>query len=137
MDKWTKEDHLIISELIEIYAGTVVEKVLIFKQQLWNIFDNLKLKEGAYVKRNTLAEEVWWRNSYHLRKVMKFLMSSKFKYMITYLEDPRVPRSSNSENLNSVWRQIESARFGFKTDRGRLDHLKLYQIGRYLDGKFP
>jgi len=137
MDKWTVKDHEIIEDLIQTYAGTIVEKVLIFKEELYNIFDLSSTKEEAYVKRNALSQESWWRSSWHLCKVMKFLMNSKFQYMITYLGDHRIPRSGNLENLNSVWRQIESARFGFRIDKSRLDHLKLYQISKYLKGNFP
>ncbi|MDI6840548.1 MAG: transposase [bacterium] len=137
MDKWTPRDHEIIEELIQTYAGTIVEKVLIFKEQLHNIFDFSSTKEEAYVKRNALFREKWWQNSWHLWKAMEFLMSDKFQYMVTYLEDHRIPRSGNLENLNSILRQIKGARFGFKTDKGRLDHLKLYQISKYLKGNFP
>jgi transposase len=137
MDKWTPEDHQIIQDLIQVYTGTIVEKILLFKEQLYQIFDLSSSKEEAYAKRDALFQEGWWQNSWHLSQAMKFLMSDKFEYMITYLGDSRVPRSGNLENLNSVWRQIESARFGFKTDKGRLDHLKLYQISKYLQGNFP
>lgn len=137
MDKWTSKDHEIIEELIETYTGTVIEKILIFKEQLYNIFDLSSTKEEAYAKRDALFQEKWWQNSWHLSKAMEFLMSDKFEYMVTYLGDHRISRSGGIENLNSVWRQIESARFGFKTDKGRLDHLKLYQISKYLGGNFP
>jgi transposase len=137
MDKWTTKDHQIIQDLIQFYSGTIVEKVLLFKEQLYNIFDLSSTKDEAYAKRNALLQEKWWQSSWHLSRAMKFLMSDKFRYMLTYLENPEIPRSGNLENLNSVWRQIESARFGFKTDQGRLDHLKLYQISRYLQGNFP
>lgn len=137
MDKWTSKDHKIIEELIETYTGTVIEKVLIFKEELYNIFELSSTKEEAYAKRNTLFQETWWRNSWHLCEAMKFLMSDKFEYMVTYLENPDVPRSGGLENLNSVWRQIESARFGFRTNKSRLDHLKLYQISKYLKGNLP
>ena len=136
MDKWTRKDHEVIEELIETYSGTVIEKILIFKEELYNIFDASYTKEEAYAKRDALYKEKWWQNSYHLTKAMEFLMSDKFEYMVTYLGDPRIPRSGGLENLNSIWRQIESARFGFKTDKGRLDHLKLYQISKYLGGNF-
>lgn len=134
MDKWTRKDHEIIEELIETYSGTVIEKILIFKEELYNIFDLSVTKEEAYAKRDALYKEKWWQNSFYLCKAMEFLMSDKFEYMVTYLRDPRIPRSGGIENLNSIWRQIESARFGFKTDKGRLDHLKLYQISKYLGG---
>ncbi|MCJ7497153.1 MAG: hypothetical protein MUO78_03325 [candidate division Zixibacteria bacterium] len=34
MDRWTPKEHGIIPQLIQIYSGTPVEKVLIFKEQL-------------------------------------------------------------------------------------------------------
>ena len=137
MNKWTAKDHRIIPELIEIYQDTIVEKVLIFKEQLYNIFDLSSTKEEAYAKRDALYQETWWRNSWHLSQAIKFLMSPKFDYMVTYLGETGIPRSGSLENLNSIWRQIESARFGFRTDKGRLDHLKLYQIAKYLGGQLP
>jgi len=132
MDRWTEKEHLLIPEMIEIYKGTPVERVLLFKEELWNIFDLSETKAEALSKRDALAKEYWWRNSWHLQKCMDFLMSPKFNLMLTYLEDPRVPRSGHSETLINVWRQMETVRRGFKTYQGRLNHLKLFQITHYL-----
>jgi len=132
MDRWTQKDHLLIPEMIQIYRGTPVEKVLLFKEELWNIFDLSKTKAEAIAKRNALAQEHWWRDSWHLQKCMDFLLSYKFDLMLTYLEDPGVPRCGHSETLISVWRQIEKVRRGFKTQQGLLNHLKLFQITQYL-----
>jgi len=60
-------------------------------------------------------------------------MSYKFEYMITYMDDKRIPRSGNIENLIAIWRQMERVRRGFKTERGKQNHLKLYQIKHYLN----
>ncbi len=137
MDKWSATDHEIISELIQIYAGTPVEKALIFKEQLFQIFDMSRSREEAHERRDRLFQERWWRGNGHLQKIMKFLMSPKFKYMITYLEDERIPRSGNIENMIKIWRAMERPRFGFKTEKGRQNHLKLYQLKQYLkDSKF-
>ena len=38
MDRWTEKEHLLIPEMIQIYQGTPVEKVPLFKEELWNIF---------------------------------------------------------------------------------------------------
>lgn len=118
--------------MIKIYKGTPVEKVLLFKEELWNIFDFSKTKTEAVAKRNALAQEHWWKDSWHLQKCMDFLMSPKFHLMVTYLEDPQILRSGHSETLINVWRQIEAVRRGFKTTQGRLNHLKLFQITHYL-----
>jgi len=88
MDRWTEKDHLLIPEMIEIYKGTPVEKALLFKEELWNIFDLSQTKIEAITKRNTLAQEHWWRDSWHLQKCMDFLMRPKFHLTVTYLEDP-------------------------------------------------
>jgi transposase len=132
MDRWTEKDHFLIPEMIEIYKGTPVEKILLFKEELWNIFDLSKTKTEAMAKRDTLAQEHWWRDSWHLQKCVDFLMSPKFDLMMTYLENPQVPRSGQSETLINVWRQMETVRRGFKTPQGRLNHLKLFQITQYL-----
>jgi transposase len=132
MDRWTEKEHLLIPEMIQIYRGTPVEKVLLFKEELWDIFDLSTTKAEATAKRNTLAQEHWWQNSWHLKKCMDFLLSSKFHLMITYLEDSRIPRSGQSETLINVWRQMETVRRGFKTHKGRINHLKLFQLSHYL-----
>lgn len=132
MDRWTEKEHLLIPEMIQIYRGTPVEKVLLFKEELWNIFNLSQTKAEAVTKRNALAQEHWWQDSWHLQKCMDFLMSPKFDLMITYLVDARVPRSGQSETLINVWRQMETVRRGFKTPQGRLNHLKLFQISHYL-----
>ena len=94
MEKWTPYEHQIIQRLMEFYKGTVVEDVLIFKEQIWDIFNNSKNSEEAYQKRNELASQSWWQSSWHLSQIMKFLMGPKFEYMITYLKYPGIPRSS-------------------------------------------
>jgi len=63
---------------------------------------------------------------------MDLLLSPKFDLMVTFLEDPRVPRCGHSETLIHVWRQTETVRKGFKSYRGRLNHLKLFQVTAYL-----
>jgi hypothetical protein len=135
MDRWSEKERLLIPEMIEIYAGTVVEKILLFKEQLWDIFDNSENKTEAYAKRDSLAKEGWWQDSWHLTKCMEFLLNPKFEYMVTYLEHPEVPRCGQSETFINVWRQIEAVRRGFKSHEGRLSHLKLFQVTHYLKEK--
>jgi hypothetical protein len=132
MDRWTAKDHLLIPEMIRIYQGTLVGKVLLFKEELWQLFDLSKTKTEPVARRNTLMQERWWQHSWHLQKCVQFLGSPKFDLMVTYLENPQVPRSGHSETLINIWRQMEAARKGFKSYQGRLNHLKLFQITHYL-----
>jgi len=55
--------------------------------------------------------------------------------MVTYLEQPEVPRCGQSETLINVWRQMEAVRRGLKGPQGRLNHLKLFQLTHYLGEK--
>ena len=55
--------------------------------------------------------------------------------MVTYLVHPFKPRAGNCETLIHTWRQMEKARYGFKTQKGKLDHLKICQIDSCLGGK--
>lgn len=135
MNKWTSKDHQIIPALIQIYSGTPVENILIFKEQLYQIFDLSENEREAYFKRDNLFKETWWRSSWHLTQIMRFLMSPDFAYMVTYLSDKEIPRSGNLETLIRTWRLFEKVRYGFKTEKARQDHLKLYQIKHYLKNK--
>lgn len=137
MDRWGPKEHLLIPDMMELYAGTVVEQVLLFKEALWDIFDASTSKPEAYAKRDALAEQTWWRASWHLSKCMAFLLSAKFDRMVTYLEHPEVPRCGQSETLINVWRQMEAVRRGFKSAQGRVDHLKLFQLTCYLGANLP
>ena len=103
-----------------------------FKEELWGIFDESHSQEEAFAKRDALAKQEWWRDSWHLCQCMKFLLSHRFERMVTYLGHPEVPRCGHSETLINVWRQMEAVRRGFKNPRGVLDHLKLFQVTHYL-----
>lgn len=137
IDRWGRKEHCLLPELLEVYRGTVVEQVVLFQQELWDLFDHSASVAEATAKRDALAAEAWWQSSWHLTQVMKFLTSRRFPAMITYLDHPEVPRCGQSETLISVWRQMEAAHRGFKAPEGRLTHLKLFQISHYLGGKFP
>ena len=137
MDRWSPKDRLLIPEMMELYAGTVVEQVLLFKEVLWDLFDGSASRREAAAKRDALAQETWWRDSWHLSKCVEFLVGPKFDRMVTYLDHPEVPRCGHSETLINVWRQMEAVRRGFKSAQGRLDHLKLFQLTAYLGEQVP
>jgi len=134
MEKWNTKDHEIVPRLMEIYADTPIEQILLFKERLHDIFNLSKSKQEAYEKRNILFNETWWRNSWHLTQAMRFLMRPDFDYMVTYLDNPGIPRCGNLETLIRSWRQLEKIRYGFASEKGRQNHLKLYQIKHYLKG---
>ena len=72
MDNWIAKDHKIIPELIEFYRGTPVEAILIFKEQIHQIFNASNSKAEAYAKRDGLFKEKWWQDYWHLKKIMDF-----------------------------------------------------------------
>ena len=133
-DKLSLKEHLILEYLMKRYKATLIEKVLIFKEQVRDIFNLSQTPQEAYQRREELIKEHYWRDSYHLSKIVKFLSTYKFEYMISYLKYPNIPRSGNSESCIRVWRQMEKVRYGL-TPKGRQNHLKLYQIYHYLGGK--
>jgi transposase len=135
MEKWSSKDHEVIPKLMETYANTPVEQILLFKEHLYDIFDRSQSKEEAYRKRDILFNETWWRNSWHLTQAIRFLMRPDFEYMVTYLDNPEVPRCGNIETLIRTWRQMEKVRYGFSSEKGRQNHLKLYQVKHYLKNK--
>lgn len=114
---WSKKDEEIIKELKEIYKHTFLDDILNFKEKVEDIFNKSRSKEEAYFRRESLVRENFWRKSEELSRIMKFLMSDKFEYMITYLEYPKIPRCG-CEGLIRTWRQIEKVRYGFKTEKG-------------------
>ena len=64
-------------------------------------------------------------------KVIKFLQEH-FRNMATYLRVGGVQRNSLSECTVRALRRIEKIRQGFKTHKGRINHLKLLIYRQYL-----
>ncbi len=136
MERWSLKERGTIENLMSRYKGTTIEDILILKQKIRNIFLLSKNQAEAYQKRDELARENWQIKNRHFANIIKFLNTSYFKYMTTFLDHPEIPRSGNSENVIRTWRQMEKVRYGFKSDKGRIDHLKLYQIKKYLKNEF-
>ena len=130
-------DRYNLDELLNHHKNSIIPDIISFKDKIRDIFINSKTPQQAYDKRNQLYLEKWHEKSIHFKSIIKTLMSSNFEYMITFLKDFRVPRSGNSETLINIYRQWEKVRFGFRTEKGRLDHLKLFQISHYLSPKWP
>lgn len=132
MENWTFKECRIIEDLISRYQGTTIEDILILKQKIRDIFLASKSQKEAYLKRDALVQENWQLKNKHFANIINFLNTPYFKYMTTFLNHPEIPKSGNSENVIRTWRQMEKVRYGFKSDKGRLDHLKLYQVQKYL-----
>ena len=132
MEYWSIKERGIMENLMKRYKGTTIEDILILKQKIRNIFLLSKSQAEAYIKRDELTRENWQIKNQHFANIIKFLNTSYFKYMTTFLDHPEIPRSGNSENVIRTWRQMEKVRYGFKSDKGRIDHLKLYQVSKYL-----
>ncbi|OPX28293.1 MAG: hypothetical protein B1H08_06160 [Candidatus Omnitrophica bacterium 4484_171] len=135
MDDWSFQQHQTISTILSHYKNTIVEDILILKQKIRDFFLDSQSQEEAYARRDKLLSGNWHLKTRHFANIMKFLNSSYFKYMTAYLSHPQIPKTTNSENIIRTWRQMEEVRYGFKSDKGRLDHLKLYQVKRYLNNK--
>jgi hypothetical protein len=132
MERWSQRERGIIENLMLRYKGTTIEDILTLKQKIRNIFLLSKSQAEAYQRRDALTAENWQIKNQHFANIIKFLNTPYFKYMTTFLDHPEIPRSGNSENVIRTWRQMEKVRYGFKSDKGRIDHLKLYQASKYL-----
>lgn len=137
MEKWTSEQHKTVESLMQTYKGTIIEDIFILKEQVRSIFDYTNSIEEAYAKREQLAIDGWQYKSTYFRSLLRFLFGKYFPYMIAFLshKDKHIPRAGNSETMIEVFRRMERPRYGFKSQKGRLNHLKLYQINKYLKGK--
>jgi len=136
MEKWTPREHGIVESLMHTYKGTVIEDILILKEQVRSIFDYTNSLEEAYAKREQIAIDGWHYRSKYFRALVRFLFSKYFPYMVAFLgnKDKHIPRAGNSETMIETFRRIERPRYGFKSHKGLLNHLKLYQINKYLEG---
>jgi len=130
----TRKQNDWINYINKSFKRTVVAEILTFKERVRDIFIASRSKEDATHKRNALLQENWRTKSPYFDYALRYMANDyHFNYMTTYLEHPEIPKSGNSETVISIWRQMEAARYGFKSNKGRQDHLKLYQLSHYLN----
>ncbi len=129
--KLTRKDRKAIRRLLKEHAGTILGEIVQFRKDVRKIFDSKTY--GMAVKRRDALRMKYRRTCF--RKVIRFLSSKKFWFMTSFLRHKEVPRAGNSETMIRVFRQMEKARYGFKTAKGLQDHLKLFQVKVYLAGE--
>lgn len=132
--RWNERDEERWHTVTHRFPGSIIARLPAFKQELRDIFDHSHSTTEAFQRRDTWIAH--WQSSLtpakHLRKIVTLLTSSLFPQMITYLDHPWIPRTTNAETLIRTYRKMEKARYGFGSLRGRQNHLKLYQLKTYL-----
>lgn len=130
-DRLTSEEFEQQILLTEAIPDPALRAFLEAKERFHSIF-------GARTVSEAVARRAdWMRSAYPLpplRALQRFLGSWRFPYMITYLKHPGVPRCGNAETCIRQWRLMEKVRYGLNS-RGRQEHLKLFQMRRYLGWK--
>lgn len=136
-ESWTPRDDERWLTVTYRFPGTIIARLPAFKQELRDIFDVSHSTTEAFQRRDAWITH--WQSSLttakHLRKIVALLTSTLFPAMITYLDYPWIPRTTNAETLIRTYRKMEKARYGFGSLIGRQNHLKLYQLKHYLAQK--
>lgn len=127
----TAEQRQILDELLQEHTGTIVEQIVLFRQQVRVIFNECDTFMEALENLAVLILDGWADLSAHFGKIMNFLQDH-IENMLTYLRKPDTQRNSLSECTVRSLRRIENIRQGFKKHTGRVNHLKLLQWRRYL-----
>lgn len=125
------EQRQILDQLLQAHAETIVEQIVLFRQQLGIIFNDCDTFALALDHLAVLRLDGWADLNDGLGKVMAFL-EEHIHNMLTYLRIPGLQRFSLAECTVRTLRRIEKVRQGFKTHQGRVNHLKLLQYRRYL-----
>jgi transposase len=126
----TDEQHQMLDELLEEHTATIVEQIVVFRQHLRTMFNESETFTTALEHLATLILDGWAEVSAIFGKIMTFLQEH-FANICTYLRVPNVQRNSLSECTVRSLRRMEQVRQGFKTQRGRVNHLKLLQWRTY------
>ena len=127
------EQRHVLDELLLEHADTLVEQIVLFRQCLRGVFHESETFQQATERFAALVLEGWRDVSETFSKVMTFL-ETHLDNILTYLRVPeaKVQRHSLSECTVRGLRRIETVRQGFKTQHGRVNHLKLFVWRRYL-----
>ncbi len=129
--KLTRKDRKAIRCLLKEHQGTIITEIVEFRKDVRKIFDG-KTYAAAVKRRDAL--QVKYRKTC-FRKIIKFLRSKKFEFMTSFLKHAEVPRAGNSETMIRTFRQMEKTRYGFKTENGLQDHIRLFQVKNYVVAK--
>jgi transposase len=127
----TDEQRQTLAELLQEHADTIVEHIVLFRHQLRTIFNECDTFEMAAEHLAVLSLDGWADLGPGFARVMAFL-EQHLHNMLTYLRVPALQRYSLSECTVRSLRRIEKVRQGFKTQQGRVNHLKLLQWRKYL-----
>ena len=127
----TDEQRQMLDELLEEHTDTLVEQIVVFRQHLRTMFNESDTFTTAMEHLATLILDGWADLSATFGKIMTFLQEH-FANICTYLRVPNVQRNSLSECTVRSLRRMEQVRQGFKTQRGRVKHLKLLQWRTYI-----
>jgi transposase len=127
----TDEQRQLLDELLEEHTDTIVEQIVVFRQHLRTMFNESETFTAAMEHLATLILDGWADLSATFGKIMTFLQEH-FANICTYLRVPNVQRNSLSECTVRSLRRMEDVRQGFKTQRGRVNHLKLLQWRTYM-----
>lgn len=129
----SSEQRQVLDELLLEHADTLVEEIVLFRQCLRGLLHESETFQPATERFATLILEGWRDVSETFSKVMTFL-EDHLDNILTYLRVPeaKVQRYSLSECTVRSLRRIETIRQGFKTQHGRVNHLKLLVWRRYL-----
>lgn len=137
-ERWDERDEERWQAVTHHFPGTIIARLPAFKQELRDIFDKSRNTMEAFRRRDQWIAH--WQSSLttakHLKKIVVLLTSSLFPQMITHLDHPWIPRTTNAETLIRTYRKMEKARYGFGSLVGRQNHLKLYQLKHYLAQNF-
>ena len=125
------EQQKILDELLCEHAGTLVEHIVTLRRCIRDVFNASESFLEAVERVACLIVEGWSDVSDAFGKVMTFL-HDHLENMLTYLRVPGVQRNSLSECTIRGLRRMEQVRQGFKTQHGRVNHLKLFLWRRYL-----
>jgi transposase len=75
LENWTSKDHKAMQRLLNIYSGTVIEDILVIKEQIRNIFLKSQDKKEAYLRRDELCNNEILKQNEHFANIFKFLVA--------------------------------------------------------------
>ncbi|MCS4541410.1 MAG: transposase [Euryarchaeota archaeon] len=118
------EEEKIVGDLLKKHKGTILEKGLVLKERIQEIFKSNNKKEAVQKIKAVLKE----KHPKSLRKIIKPI-KYHWKELISYMDFENVPRTNNpAEIVKRKYRAFERARYGFKSKDGKQMLIKNFQL---------
>jgi hypothetical protein len=122
--KLTAKQRNRVEDILAYHQGTLLAEAYYLKEAVLALFRESQTKEAARYRRDMIVER--FKNIPELKQIIDLLSGEQFEQMIVYLNYENLDKTNNdAERTNRSYRKGEKNRYKARTDRTRLNYMRL------------